>query len=76
MNRLSKIFLVIIIILVIALGISIHFCMENLDSALRAAKATFLRQQAITDAGLKCEIQEDGSYKLVERTEPIETSEE
>ena len=69
MNRLSKIFLVIIIILVIALGIVSYFCIRNLNGILNSNEQLYLTVKAVEDAGFSCEVQEDGSIRLVEATD-------
>ena len=69
MNRLSKIFLVIIIILVIALGIVSYFCIRYVNSLLKSNEQIYYLVKAANEAGFSCEVQEDGSMKLVEDTE-------
>lgn len=69
MNRLSKIFLVIIIILVIALGIVSYFCIRFANTLLHSNEQLYYMVKAANDAGYSCEVQEDGSIKLVEDTE-------
>ena len=66
MNRLSKIFLVIIIILVIALGIVSYFCIRYANTLLYSNEQLYYMVKAANDAGYSCEVQEDGSIKLVE----------
>ena len=66
MNRLSKIFLVIIIILVIALGIVSYFCTRFANGLLNSNEQLYYVVKAANDAGYSCEVQEDGSIKLVE----------
>lgn len=66
MNKLNKIFLGIIIILVIALVITINFGVQNLKSTLRSNEQLYLKQKAVTEAGFSFEMQSDGSFKLVE----------
>lgn len=69
MNRLSKILLVIIIILVIALGTVSYFCIRYVNSLLESNKQIYYLVKAANDAGYSCEVQEDGSIKLVEDTD-------
>lgn len=66
MNKLSKIFLAIIIILVIALAITINWGRQNLKSTLHSNEQVYLRQKAVDEAGFRFETQSDGSLKLVE----------
>lgn len=66
MNKLSKIFLAIIIILVIILAITIMWGIQNLKSTLRSNEQVYLRQKAVEEAGFRFEIQSDNSFKLVE----------
>ena len=79
MNKLSKFFLGIIIILTIAL-IIITFLYVNaynlsnkyLRNALDAADMLVKANEAISDAGLEAKVQDDGTFKLVERVTEIE----
>lgn len=79
MNKLSKIFLGIIIVLSIAL-IIITFLYVNaynssnkyLNDALYAADILFKANEAIYNAGLETKVQDDGTFKLVERVNEIE----
>lgn len=76
MNKISKIFLFIIIILIIALVISTYFAIKNLNDSLRCAEQLYLKTKAIDDAGFECEIQDDGSYTLVKRETPLRSEAE
>lgn len=69
MNKLSKILLSIIIILVIALGIMTYFCIKNLNTILSSNEDLYLVVKAVNDAGLDINVKEDGSYTLVEKTD-------
>ncbi len=72
MNKLSKIFLVIIIILIIALGIAVNSYIKMQNYSLQVAQELYRTTKAIEDAGLKCEVQDDNSIMLVKRETPIE----
>ncbi len=71
MNKLSKIFLAIIIILIIVIiGMYIKMVKtskQNLDNTLNNAEEIFKITSAVENAGFELEIQEDGSYLLVEK---------
>lgn len=73
MDRLSKILLAIIIILVCIFGrimySSYKQSKENLQNLLNNAEEMHQINKAIYDAGFYCEEQEDGTYKLVEITD-------
>lgn len=79
MNKLSKIFLSIIIILVIALILSIYFCFKIANDR-RIVKEQLHDvndyicevMRAIENKGLQNLKQEDGTFILVERENPIE----
>ncbi len=73
MNKINKIFLFIIIVLIISLVIAIYFCIQNLNNSLRCAEQLYLKTKAIDDAGLECKIQDDGSYVLVKREVPLKS---
>ena len=75
MNKTSKIFLSITIIFAIALVIitclyfnAAKFRDDYLDRTLENAELLVKTNLAIEDAGYRIEVQEDGSFKLVERT--------
>lgn len=74
MNKLSKILLAIIILLVIALGVSIYYCFDYRDKMLESSSFLFELTKAVESKNLKAERQEDGSIILVERTTEIEES--
>ena len=83
MNKLSKTFLVIIIVLVIALGVMTYLyltanSLKNtyMASNEKAVNELYQKTVAIENAGLEAEMQEDGSFVLVERKTPIERTEE
>lgn len=69
MNKLSKIFLIIIIILVIALGIMTYFCIENRNRMFRSNETLWLIVKAVNDAGFDIENKEDGSSVLVKKVD-------
>ncbi len=71
MNRLSKIFLVVIIILIIII-IGMYMNMvkaskDSLNNTLSKNEEIFKINSAVESAGYKLEIQENGSYLLVEK---------
>lgn len=68
MNKLNKIFLSIIIILIIALGTVTYFCIKNLNTTLSSNETLYLTVKAVNDAGFSILANEDGSFRLVERT--------
>lgn len=79
MNKLSKIFLVIIITLVIALGIMVYLYFDvassrdkYMNSNEKAVTELYKKTLAIEKAGLEVEVQEDGSFVLVKQKTPIE----
>lgn len=79
MSRLSKIFFAIIIILIITLGLMTYLYFHNNKLLSRSLEPmNFLiteliqKNEAIENAGLELEENEDGSYILVERKIPIE----
>lgn len=61
MNKLSKILLAIIILLVIALGVSIYYCFDYRDKMLESSSFLFELTKAVESKNLKAERQEDGS---------------
>ena len=69
MNKLSKIFLFIIIVLVIALGIMTYLYIKNLNAVLSSNETLYLTVEAVNDAGFDVQANEDGSFRLVERTD-------
>lgn len=76
MNKLSKIFLVVIIILVIALGIMTYLYVQYRNSNIKAVEELYKTTSAIENTGLELERQEDNTYILVEREIPVERVEE
>lgn len=71
MNKLSKIFLAIIIVLVIVV-IAMYIKMvksakDDLGDTLSNNEEIFKITSAIEDAGFELEVQEDGSYTLIEK---------
>ncbi len=71
MNKLSKIFLAIIIVLVIVV-IAMYIRMvkiskQNLENTLSSSEEIFKITSAVENAGFELEVQEDGSYLLVEK---------
>ncbi len=71
MNKLNKIFLAIIIVLVIVV-IAMYIKMVNsakkdLGDTLSNNEEIFKITSAIENAGFELEVQEDGSYTLVEK---------
>lgn len=75
MNKTSKIFLSITIILTIALVIMICVYFNTakvrddyLNMTLESSDLLVKTNLAIEDAGYRIQVQEDGSFKLVERT--------
>jgi len=75
MNKLSKIFLVIIIILVIALITSLYFLRTWFNHYLYVAEDSYFQLKAIEDEHLRLQMQEDGTYKLVDKDTPSTDSE-
>lgn len=69
MNKLSKILLVIIILLVIALGIAIYSSYRNLNKVLQSNEELTKVVEAVNDAGYDIEIKEDNTRVLVQRVE-------
>lgn len=69
MNKLSKILLVIIILLVIALGIAIYSSYRNLGKVLQSNEELTKVVKAINDAGYDVEIKEDNTRVLVQRVQ-------
>ena len=71
MNRLSKIFLVVIIILtIIIIGMYMNMVKaskDSLNNTLSKNEEIFKINSAVESAGYKLEIQENGSYLLVEK---------
>lgn len=83
MNKLSKIFLAIIIVLVIALGIMtyLYFDLSDFNNKLmgvyeKAVTELYNEAKAMENAELKFDRQEDGSYVVVKREHPIERVED
>lgn len=72
MNKLNKIFLIIIIILVIFNIVSLYLYNQNLNHSLKAAEELYFKTKAVREAGYKFDILPDGSYVLSERTEYFE----
>ena len=68
MSKLNKILLSIIIILIIALGIVTYFCIKNLNTILNSNETLYLTVKAVNEAGFDILSNEDGSFRLVERT--------
>lgn len=66
MNKLNKIFLVLIIVLVIALLFSIFFCIHYVNATLTSNTHLCEVMKAIENKGFVTEMQEDGSIILVE----------
>ena len=71
----NKILLFFNILLLIALGISIYFCVQFLNKNLAEAETSYLKTKALTDAGLTFEIKDDNTYVVVERTVPLRSEE-
>lgn len=69
MNKLSKILLVIIILLVIALGIAIYSSYRNLNKVLQSNEELTKVVKAVNDAGYDVEIKEDNTRVLVQRVQ-------
>ena len=69
MNKLSRILLVIIILLVIALGIAIYSSYRNLNKVLQSNEELTKVVKAINDAGYDVEIKEDNTRVLVQRVQ-------
>lgn len=67
MNKLNKILLVIIVLLIITFGTSMFFCVKYYNLLLSSNKAHSFTIQAINDAGFDVLMREDGSCYLVER---------
>lgn len=67
MNKLNKILLIIIIFLVIALGISVFFCIKYYNLLLNSNKQASFTLKAINEAGFDVEMNQDGSCFLVEK---------
>lgn len=70
MNKLSKILLVIIILLVIALGIAIYSSHKNLQKFLESNKEILQIVEAVNKAGYSISNAEDGSSCYLVKTEP------
>lgn len=69
MNKLSRILLVIIILLVIALGIAIYSSYRNLNKVLQSNEELTKVVKAVNDAGYDVEIKEDNTRVLVQRVQ-------
>lgn len=69
MNKLSKILLVIIILLVIALGIAIYSSYRNLNKVLQSNEELRQTIEAVNKAGFDVEIKENNTRVLVQRVE-------
>ena len=69
MNKLSRILLVIIILLVIALGIAIYSSYRNLNKVLQSNEELTKVVKAVNDAGYGVEIKEDNTRVLVQRVQ-------
>lgn len=83
MNKLSKIFLTISIILAIILIVMICLYLnatslnkQYLNSSQDSAEILLKTNEAIEKAGFEVQIQDDGSFKLVERINEIERTTE
>lgn len=66
MNKLSKIFLVIIIILVIALIFGIRDCIQNFKIKQYSKQEDYFMEKAVKEAGFEFKKQDDGSVILAE----------
>ncbi len=75
MNRLSKILLFIIIILLIALGIMTYLYSEYKNSNEKAVLELHNAYSAIENSGFKIEKQENNTFILVEREIPVKRDE-
>lgn len=67
MNKLSKVLLVIIILLVIALGIAIYSSYRNLGKVVKSNEELTKVVKAVNDAGYDVEVKEDNTRVLVQR---------
>lgn len=67
MNKLNKILLVIIVFLVIALGISVFFCIKYYNLLLNSNEHLYFTTKAVNDKGFDIKMNEDGSCFLVEK---------
>ena len=74
MNKLSKIFLAIIILL-IALGTSLYFLKTWFNHYLYVTEDLYFTMEAIENENLRRQMQEDGTYKLVDKDTPSSDSE-
>ena len=72
MNKLNKILIFIIILLVISLITSIFFCFKYINLTLTNNGHLTEVIKAIENKGLEAQKQNDGSIILVERENPVE----
>lgn len=69
MNKLSIVFIAIIIFLLIAIGISVKYLISSYENNLISDTQAHFFIQAVENAGFDVKRQEDGSYKLIEKDE-------
>jgi flagellar biosynthesis/type III secretory pathway M-ring protein FliF/YscJ len=76
MDKTKKILILVIVVLLIFAGVMTFSYIKTMNTLLSANDQLYKNVKAIEDAGLEAEIQEDGSYLLVERTTPVEYMDE
>ena len=67
MNKLSKFFLILIMLLIIVLGITIYHYIQNVNTLLNSNEQIYLITKAINDAGFELQMKEDGTCMLREK---------